>query len=135
MNRVENIVGHIQEMSTVDTSSKTLSTLSTHVLDTNTGLPANNLKVILEKDVRGDGKQYTVLTQTVTNQDGRSREFPHLENGNYKITFETEEYFKSNNVQNYFFPRASIDFIVNSTRHYHVPLLLSPFGYSTYRGS
>ncbi|KAF2071377.1 hypothetical protein CYY_007293 [Polysphondylium violaceum] len=114
-------------------SGHSLSTLSTHVLDTNTGLPATGMKVILEKCI-GDDK-YQLLASSSTNSDGRSREFPQLENGTYKITFFTEDYFKNNNITNYFFPKASIDFIVNSTRHYHVPLLLSPFSFSTYRGS
>ncbi|KAK5580197.1 hypothetical protein RB653_000210 [Dictyostelium firmibasis] len=118
-----------------DTSStiKKLSTLSTHVLDTTTGLPAKDMKVLLEKDV-GNG-QFTTLMNVLTNSDGRSRDFPELENGNYKITFFTEEYFVNQNVSNYFFPKASIDFIVNQPKHYHVPLLLSPFSFSTYRGS
>eukprot|EP01132_Coremiostelium_polycephalum_P000801 gene801-996_t len=120
-------------MSNETSSTHKLSTLSTHVLDTYTGLPAQNMKVILEKEVSPN--QYQLIKNTITNNDGRSREFPELENGVYKITFLTEEYFKNNKVDNYFFPKASIDFIVNQTRHYHVPLLLSPFSFSTYRGS
>ncbi|EGG16165.1 hypothetical protein DFA_09192 [Cavenderia fasciculata] len=109
------------------------STLSTHVLDTQNGLPAQGISVTLEKQIKGE--EYQIITTLLTNADGRGRDFPELENGLYRITFKTEEYFVSQNIKEYFFPKASIDFIVNSTRHYHVPLLLSPFGYSTYRGS
>ncbi|EGC38089.1 hypothetical protein DICPUDRAFT_46037 [Dictyostelium purpureum] len=128
--RIEIISNHLMSH---ETSHKTLSTISTHVLDTTTGLPARDMKVYLEKDMGSN--QFEVIKNVVTNSDGRAREFPELENGNYRITFLTEEYFVNNNVSNYFFPKATIDFIVNQPRHYHVPLLLSPFSYSTYRGS
>ncbi|EFA84869.1 hypothetical protein PPL_01862 [Heterostelium album PN500] len=109
------------------------STLSTHVLDTNTGNPAPNLRVILKKVV-GEN-QFELLKEQTTNTDGRAREFPELENGVYQITFMTDDYFKANNITAYFYPKVSIEFIVDTTRHYHVPLLISPYGYSTYRGS
>ncbi|KAN0042781.1 hypothetical protein ACTA71_012704 [Dictyostelium dimigraforme] len=130
--RIEIISNHLT-MSDTSSTIKNVSTLSTHVLDTTTGLPARDMKVLLEKD-NGNG-QFTILKSVLTNSDGRSREFPELENGVYKITFFTEEYFKNQNVSNYFFPKASVDFIINQSKHYHVPLLLSPFSFSTYRGS
>ncbi|KAN0006493.1 hypothetical protein ACTFIU_003205 [Dictyostelium citrinum] len=135
MNPKERISIISNHLTMTDTSStlKTVSSLSTHVLDTTTGLPARDMKVLLEKDI-GNG-QYTTLKSVLTNSDGRSREFPELENGIYKITFFTEEYFKNQNVSNYFFPKASVDFIINQPKHYHVPLLLSPYSFSTYRGS
>ncbi|GAM25893.1 hypothetical protein SAMD00019534_090680, partial [Acytostelium subglobosum LB1] len=110
------------------------STLSTHVLDTNTGNPAVGLKVTLER-LTNEGQQQQVLVEQTTNADGRAREFPELENGVYRMTFHTGDYFKQHNITAYFYPRATVEFIVDSQRHYHVPLLLSPYGYSTYRGS
>ena len=99
--------------------------ISTHVLDTAKGRPAEGIGITLEDD-RG------VLARGVTDADGRLKliEDPP-EAGTYRITFETGAYDP-----NGFFPRVVIEFhVLDGAKHYHVPLLLSPFGYSTYRGS
>lgn len=100
--------------------------ITTHVLDTANGRPAANLRITL---VRGE----EVLFDGVTDNDGRARVLaPEATTpGVYRITFDTGSYNTDG-----FFPEASILFrIVDASQHYHVPLLLSPFGYSTYRGS
>ena len=99
--------------------------ISTHVLDTAHGRPAEGVAITLEND-RG------VIAHGVTNADGRLKlvDDPPAE-GTYRITFDTGGYDP-----NGFFPRVIIEFIVRGgAQNYHVPLLLSPFGYSTYRGS
>ncbi|HEY4642037.1 MAG TPA: hydroxyisourate hydrolase [Thermoanaerobaculia bacterium] len=98
--------------------------ISTHVLDTAKGHPAAGVGITLE-DERG------VIARGVTDADGRLKliDDPPAA-GTYRITFDTAGY-----EPNGFFPRVVIEFRVIETRHYHVPLLLSPFGYSTYRGS
>lgn len=101
--------------------------LSTHVLDLARGRPAEGLKVTLK---RGDA----VLFEGVTNADGRCPDLMPkgaLEAGAYALVFRVEDY-----LPNAFFPVVTIDFVVaDPASHHHVPLLLSPFGYSTYRGS
>jgi len=104
-----------------------MSTLSTHVLDTAKGKPAAGVPVILEHSGLRIGSG-------VTDADGRLRFTDHqLVAGEYRITFETAVYFGD---QPAFYPSVSVLFsIQDPTAHYHVPLLLSPYGYSTYRGS
>jgi 5-hydroxyisourate hydrolase len=109
-----------------------VSTLSTHVLDTALGRPAQGIRVTLE---RGDD----VVGSGVTDADGRVRELHKkdapLSQGSYRLTFYVAEYFSKAGRET-FFPEVVVDFrIGEGTEHYHVPLLLSPFGYSTYRGS
>lgn len=109
-----------------------MSTLSTHVLDTSLGRPAKGIRVTLE---RGD----SVIGRAITNEDGRAKDFldggAQLTIGLHKLTFDVGEYFSSTN-REAFYERVSIEFVVSSdSDHYHVPLLLNPFGYSTYRGS
>eukprot|EP01112_Ceratiomyxa_fruticulosa_P014408 TRINITY_DN4124_c0_g1_i1.p1 TRINITY_DN4124_c0_g1~~TRINITY_DN4124_c0_g1_i1.p1 ORF type:complete len:115 (-),score=28.98 TRINITY_DN4124_c0_g1_i1:107-451(-) len=112
------------------------ASLSSHVLDTTLGKPAPNLEVRLEKKI--DESHWMFLGGGITNGDGRvgKEKFPVLrEEGVYRMTFHTEEYFKALGVTQYFYPKVSIDFIIKLGSHYHIPLLISPFGYSTYRGS
>jgi 5-hydroxyisourate hydrolase len=114
-----------------------MSTLSTHVLDTTRGLPAHGVPVVLE---RLDGPAGpTRLCESATDADGRVRallpEGTALEEGMYRLTFDTWSYFAAAGGEG-FYPEVSIVFQVrDATRHHHVPLLLSPYGYSTYRGS
>jgi len=113
------------------------SPITTHVLDTSRGLPAVNLAVRLEmQSEKGD---WQLLAENRTNQDGRCSDLlpasAPLATGLYRLTFATGNYFQALALPS-FYPYVTIVFeIVASAQHYHVPLLLSPFGYSTYRGS
>jgi 5-hydroxyisourate hydrolase len=105
-----------------------MSGLSTHVLDTSSGKPAANIRVCLYQHEREIGS-------AITNVDGRCPDLlPRdvaLTPGTYRLVFETGTYFKEG-----FYPEVSISFIVrDASAHYHVPLLISPFGFTTYRGS
>ena len=105
-----------------------MSTLSTHVLDTALGKPAAGIRVTLERS-----NAETVGTG-VTDSDGRVRDFPPLRTGEYRLRFAVAEYFATIR-RDTFYSDIVIAFRVANDEHYHVPLLLSPFGYSTYRGS
>ncbi|MEX1177062.1 MAG: hydroxyisourate hydrolase [Nitriliruptor sp.] len=109
--------------------------LSTHVLDTAKGVPATGVEVILE---RSDGDGWTRLTEGVTDGDGRIGDLVvagDLASGVHRLTFATADYCKRSD-EVCFFPEVIVTFAVTSPgEHHHVPLLLSPFGYSTYRGS
>ncbi len=109
-----------------------MSTLSTHVLDTALGRPAQGIRVVLERDG-------ITLGSGVTDADGRVRDSlardAKLSEGDYRLTFHVGEYFASAGTES-FYNVIVVDFRVGAgSDHYHVPLLLSPFGYSTYRGS
>jgi len=112
-------------------------TLSTHVLDATTGRPAAGVQVRLE---RGDDSEWVPAGAGQTDADGRLRLSSHpgaddFEPGVYRITFGTGAYFKARGAAS-FYPEVTITFeMTERDEHYHVPLLLSPFAYSTYRGS
>jgi 5-hydroxyisourate hydrolase len=113
-----------------------MSAITTHILDTARGLPAVNVRIQLR---RREGETWIVLANGITNADGRERELlPEVEpvpTGEYQLVFEVGEYFAALG-QAAFFPRVEITFVVQDpAAHYHVPLLLSPYGFSTYRGS
>ncbi|MGR6871029.1 hydroxyisourate hydrolase [Pseudomonas sp. HK3] len=111
------------------------SPITTHILDVNLGKPATNVAVTLYKIEHGD---HIEIAEGKTNSDGRIVDWmgnAQRESGVYRITFDTDGYFKSLN-QNCFYPSVSIDFkIEHPNEHYHVPLLITAHGYSTYRGS
>jgi 5-hydroxyisourate hydrolase len=114
-----------------------MSGITTHVLDTAAGRPARGVPVRLE--VHGAGKGWVTLADRTTDEDGRVNDLiaegARLDPGVYRLTFTTGVYFTRQQIAT-FFPEASVVFEVrDATQHYHVPLLLSPFGYSTYRGS
>ncbi|CAB4691761.1 unannotated protein [freshwater metagenome] len=108
-----------------------MSGLSTHVLDTTTGMPGVAIKVT--HSING-----IVQASATTNSDGRVTDLlegKSLASGSHTLTFEVAPYFAKENRET-FYANINIDFIVtDTTRHYHVPLLLSPFSFSTYRGS
>jgi|SRR6187455_716201 5-hydroxyisourate hydrolase len=110
-------------------------TLSTHVLDATTGSPAVGVGVLLE--TYRDGTWGEVATG-LTDDDGRLRDWlpEHLPGvGMHRLLFDTGAYFTRSGVAG-FYPAVTINFVIDEPgRHYHVPLLLSPFAYSTYRGS
>ncbi len=112
-----------------------MSQLTTHVLDTSAGKPAEGIPVILDQLISGSWKN---IAEGITNSDGRITNLlvseNLLENGIYRLTFETASYFKAQNKKS-FYPNISIEFEITDNSHYHVPLLLNPYGYSTYRGS
>jgi len=113
-----------------------MSPITTHVLDTRLGRPAAGIGVSLEK--LGASGAWQQIAAGATNDDGRIANLlgvGELTTGRHRLTFETEAYFEAQQVA-YFYPRVTIEFDVAAVdQHYHVPLLLSPFGYSTYRGS
>jgi 5-hydroxyisourate hydrolase len=107
-------------------------TISTHVLDTARGMPAAGLGVTLHRrEPNGDWKE---VGTAVTDSDGRIRELTEeeLEPGEYRLEFDTRPYFERSGL-NAFYPAVSVIFNLEDA-HLHVPLLLSPFGYSTYKG-
>ncbi len=114
-------------------------TLSTHVLDATTGRPAAGVQVRLERSAAGDDG-WVLAGQGQTDGDGRLRLAGHggsaeFEPGVYRITFATGPYFAARGAAS-FYPEVTITFEITARdEHYHVPLLLSPYAYSTYRGS
>ena len=114
-----------------------MSTITTHVLDIARGKPADGVAIVLE--IRAGDSGWKTLGRGETDADGRLRTLlpdgAKLETGVYRLTFDTAAYFSARGVEG-FYPEVSIVFNVNDGgEHYHVPLLVSPFGYSTYRGS
>jgi 5-hydroxyisourate hydrolase len=109
-----------------------MSSLSTHVLDTGLGRPAHGVPVRLS---RVTGGQDVVLATGTTDDDGRIADLePALPAGTYRLWFDVAAYAAASG-QDIFFPEVTVTFTVADERHYHVPLLLSPFAFSTYRGS
>lgn len=110
-----------------------MSTLSTHVLDAMRGAPAAGVTVTLHPGIPDPGA--AVLGSAVTDADGRIGALGGtLAPGTYRLVFDTGAYFAAQAVDT-FYPEVCVTFIVTEERHYHVPLLLSPFAFSTYRGS
>ena len=114
-----------------------MSAITTHVLDLKSGLPARGVAVRLEIQ-RGE-RGWTSLGDRVTDDDGRVRDFiapgTRIDPGLYRLTFRTGDYFRAQGTAA-FHPEVVVSFeISDPSKHHHVPLLLSPFGYTTYRGS
>ncbi len=113
-----------------------MSQITTHVLDTAAGKPAAGIRILIEKPAGKD--QWETLFSGTTNDDGRVPGLVPsdtvLPPGVYRMYFETAEYFSRQGIAG-FYPYVPVVFQIADTEHYHVPLLLSPFGYSTYRGS
>jgi len=112
-----------------------MSPITTHALDTRSGRPASGLPITLSKR---EGDAWRPLASGVTNSDGRIADLLEpgsLTPGVYQMRFDTGAYHEAIGVDG-FYPEALITFEIKDTsEHYHIPLLLSPFGYSTYRGS
>ncbi|WP_431779367.1 hydroxyisourate hydrolase [Microbacterium aurantiacum] len=114
-----------------------MSHLTTHVLDAATGRPATGVGVTLTRVADpGDGAgSVTAIAEGVTDADGRLALGPdRLDDGVHTLTFATGAYFAAREIET-FYPAAIVTFTVAGDGHLHVPLLLSPFAYSTYRGS
>lgn len=110
--------------------------LSSHILDISTGLPAPEVPVKLAKWNEKE-KIWTSVDQKNTDDNGRIKDFleqSKFTTGIYKLTFLVADYFKSKNVTS-FYPFIEVVFEIKDNKHYHVPITLSPFGYSTYRGN
>lgn len=111
-----------------------MSGITTHVLDTSLGRPAAGVPVTLETR---EGTGWKQLGRGTTDADGRLRNLApqQLPAGTYRLTFDTRVYFESRHTAS-FYPEVAIVFEVrDAAAKYHVPLLISPYGYSTYRGS
>ena len=109
--------------------------LTTHVLDTSAGRPGDGVRVVLRRDDE-------VLADTKTNADGRTDqallEGTAFRAGSYELTFHVGDYFRTKGIplaDPPFLDVVPLRFSISEDTHYHVPLLVSPFGYSTYRGS
>lgn len=114
-----------------------MSAITTHVLDTSRGRPAAGVPISLE--ARDDEGRWRLVGSGKTDDDGRLRTLipagASLEARVYRITFDTGAYFDALGIEG-FYPEAAIVFRVrDASAHYHVPLLLNPYGFSTYRGS
>jgi hydroxyisourate hydrolase len=112
-----------------------MSQLTTHILNTALGKPAAGVNTLLEYN---SGSNWEKVASGVTNNDGRIPDLLEgekiLSKGIYRLTFNTGAYFASMKV-NTFYPQVIVEFEISDASHYHVPLLISPYGYSTYRGS
>ena len=122
-----------------------MQAITTRVFDTSLGVPAFNIPVRLERRYEGNWHPVGIA---ITDEDGHAHprelrpsgddedaetEQPPLVKGDYRLTFEVAAYFKTREIQS-FYPFVQVTFTVSEIKDYHVPLLLSPFGYSTYLG-
>ncbi|WP_159478673.1 hydroxyisourate hydrolase [Dyadobacter sp. 3J3] len=115
--------------------SKTFQ-LSSHILDISKGMPASNVRIRLEK-LETNKKAWSIIEEKVTDANGRIPDFLSNERSNegiYKLTFLTADYFKNQNIES-FYPFIEVVFEIKDNKHYHVPITLSAYGYSTYRGN
>ena len=111
--------------------------LSSHILDITKGMPAADVKITLQKQIQNN--QWQMLSEKQTDKNGRVSDFlPQTDKsdhiGVYKLKFYVEPYFQSQQTDT-FFPFIEVVFEIKDDKHYHVPITLSAFGYSTYRGS
>lgn len=111
------------------------SQVTTHVLNTSEGVPGKNIHIVF-MEFKND--KWLCISSGITNTDGRiSNLLPpgrKLPDGIYKMIIDTQSYFKKKKIVT-FYPSVEIQFFINNDNHYHIPLLISPFGYTTYRGS
>lgn len=133
--RIASVQSHVRVMAPAYKSPVT-----SHVLDTSRGCPAAGMRVALEALDAATG-QWQPLGAGVTNADGRVAatlvpESAPFRAGTYRVVFDTRAYFEASGVREFFYPSVEIAFVVQRPdEHFHVPLLINPFGYSTYRGS
>jgi 5-hydroxyisourate hydrolase len=113
-----------------------MTKITTHVLDTSIGRPVANVKVVL--DFQTTAETWSEAGRGSTDADGRCKDLSSsksLTPGIYRLTFDTGAYFFARKIES-LYPQVAIVFeIKNAREHHHIPLLLSPYGYSTYRGS
>ncbi len=132
------LVGSVMLLSAVPSlAADTTYQLSSHILDISTGKPAPDVNVrLMQQQSNGSWK---LIDSKKTGNDGRIPDFLPNEdssghNGVYKLIFETTPYFYNQGIKS-FYPYVEVNFNIEGTQHYHVPITLSPYGYSTYRGS
>lgn len=111
--------------------------LSSHILDVTQGQPATNVKISLSK--QDDSGKWETIDEKFTDENGRIKDFlkesKDVDNkGIYRLTYYVKPYFEKLN-QSSFYPFIEVVFEIKDDNHYHVPITLSPFGYSTYRGN
>ncbi len=113
-----------------------MSQITTHVLDTSKGHPAMGIKIELQQE--HEENRWETIASGTTNADGRIPDFlmssVQLKLGSYRMLFKTRAYFENQGIKA-FYPHVVVVFELRDNTHHHIPLLLSPFGYSTYRGS
>lgn len=107
--------------------------ISTHILDTSIGIPAPDVAITLEK--KDNAGNWQSIGKGQTNTDGRLAFDCPKENGIYRLNFEIEAYYKKRNIDFFFLDTPVVFQVLSTDRKYHVPLLLNPYGYTTYRGS
>ena len=110
--------------------------LSSHILDVSKGSPATGVTIQLEK-YNEQTKNWVWVDKKITDSNGRITNFLPTKNSNigiFKLTYFTTEYFKRSNIES-FYPFIEVVFQIKDKQHYHVPITLSAFGYSTYRGN
>lgn len=110
--------------------------LSSHILDINVGKPASGVKITLSRQEASG--HWVEIEERMTDENGRVKDFleskPTGNEGVYKLTYHVAPYFESQG-QDSFYPFIEVVFQIKDDAHYHVPITLSPYGYSTYRGS
>ena len=124
-------------VSTIACAQQPKYQLSSHILDVSKGMPAADVKISLQKQIQGN--QWLNLAEKITDENGRVSDFLPQEDGKdnigvYKLTFYVEPYFQEQQI-NSFYPFIEVVFEITDDKHYHVPITLSAFGYSTYRGN
>lgn len=110
--------------------------LSSHILDISKGAPVSGVTIKLEK-YNEQPKTWSFIDEKITDKDGRISDFLNSEKANlgiYKLTYYTSDYFKKSGIKS-FYPFIEVVFQITDKGHYHVPITLSAFGYSTYRGN
>ena len=110
--------------------------LSSHILDVSKGMPASGMTIKLQKYLP-ETKTWAFSDEKVTDKNGRVPDFldsSAANNGIYKLTYYTKDYFTKNGTES-FYPWVEVVFEITNKEHYHVPITLSAYGYSTYRGN
>ncbi len=125
-------------LSTNFSAQKHTFQLSTHILDVSRGMPAAGVSIKLEK-YNAESKLWTFVDEKKTDSNGRIPDFLPAEKGNantgiFKLIYYTNDYFKKDRIES-FYPFIEVVFEIKDQNHYHVPITLSAYGYSTYRGS
>ena len=124
-------------ISSIGLAQETTFQLSSHILDISKGLPAPDVNIKLEKmNVEG---QWVFVDERHTDENGRVKDFLEQKpdsdlTGIYQLTYYVQPYFEANQLES-FYPFIVVVFEIKDNKHYHVPITLSPFGYSTYRGN